>query len=320
MRVCLMVEGQEGVGWDQWVALALACEEHGFEALFRSDHYVSFGREAEWGSLDAWATIAALSARTERVRLGTLVSPVTFRHPSQLAKAVVTADHASGGRVELGMGAGWFEREHRAYGFPFPETRERLGILEEQVEIVHRLWDRDEPEVSFEGSHYRLEACRALPKPVQVPHPPLILGGQAGPRAARLAARWADEYNVNMIDPPESRRRRQALDRACERAGRDPASLPMSLMTFALVGSDRKELEARAARLLDRQGNNGDPGAYLAGMGSNRIAGTVDEVVSRLADYAEAGVRRVMLQHLLHDDLEAVALIGSEIIPGVAGL
>ena len=320
MRVCLMVEGQEGVGWDQWVALALACEEHGFEALFRSDHYVSFGREAEWGSLDAWATIAALSARTERVRLGTLVSPVTFRHPSQLAKSVVTADHASGGRVELGMGAGWFEREHRAYGFPFPETRERLGILEEQVEIVHRLWDRDEPEVSFEGSHYRLEACRALPKPVQVPHPPLILGGQAGPRAARLAARWADEYNVNMIDPPESRRRRQALDRACERAGRDPASLPMSLMTFALVGSDRKELEARAARLLDRQGNNGDPGAYLAGMGSNRIAGTVDEVVSRLADYAEAGVRRVMLQHLLHDDLEAVALIGSEIIPGVAGL
>src|SRR5439155_972969 len=252
--------------------------------LVRPDHYVSFGREAEWGSLDAWATIAALSARTERVRLGTLVSPVTFRHPSQLAKAVVTADHASGGRVELGMGAGWFEREHRAYGFPFPETRERLGILEEQVEIVHRLWDRDERAVSFEGRHYRLEACRALPKPVQVPHPPLILGGQAGPRAARLAARWADEYNVNMIDPPESRRRRQALDRACERAGRDPASLPMSLMTFALVGSDRKELEARAARLLDRQGNNGDPGAYLAGMGSNRIAGTVDEVVSRLAD------------------------------------
>ncbi len=320
MRVCLMVEGQEGVGWDQWVALALACEEHGFDALFRSDHYVSFGREAEWGSLDAWATIAALSARTDRVRLGTLVSPVTFRHPSQLAKAVVTADHASGGRVELGMGAGWFEREHRAYGFSFPETRVRLGILEEQVEIVHRLLDRDEPEVSFEGTHYRLEACRALPKPVQDPHPPLILGGQAGPRAARLAARWADEYNVNMIDPAECRLRREALDRACERTGRDPASLPMSLMTFALVGSDRTELEARAARLMARQGNTGDPGAYLAGMGSSRVAGTVDEVVARLAGYAEAGVRRVMLQHLLHEDLEAVALIGSEVIPRVAAL
>ncbi len=320
MRVCLMVEGQEGVGWDQWVALALACEEHGFDALFRSDHYVSFGREAEWGSLDAWATIAALSARTERVRLGTLVSPVTFRHPSQLAKAVVTADHASGGRVELGMGAGWFEREHRAYGFSFPETRVRLGILEEQVEIVHRLLDRDEPEVSFEGTHYRLEACRALPKPVQDPHPPLILGGQAGPRAARLAARWADEYNVNMIDPAECRLRREALDRACERTGRDPASLPMSLMTFALVGSDRKELEARASRLMARQGNTGDPGAYLAGMGSSRVAGTVEEVVARLAGYAEAGVRRVMLQHLLHEDLEAVALIGSEVIPRVAAL
>ena len=320
MRVCLMVEGQEGVGWDQWVALALACEEHGFDALFRSDHYVSFGHEAEWGSLDAWATIAALSGRTERVRLGTLVSPVTFRHPSQLAKAVVTADHASGGRVELGMGAGWFEREHRAFGFTFPEAPERFGMLEEQVEIVHRMWDREEPEVSFEGRHYRLEACRALPKPVQDPHPPLILGGRAGPRGARLAARWADEYNVNMVDPAECRHGRQALDRACERAGRDPASLPMSLMTFTLVGSDRKELEARAARLMARQGNNGDPGGYLAGIGPNRIAGTVDEAVARLADYAGAGVRRVMLQHLLHDDLEAVALIGREIIPRVAGL
>src|SRR5437870_3540113 len=180
MRVCLMVEGQESVTWEQWLALAEACERHGFDALFRSDHYVSFGHPTEWGSLDAWATLAALSTATERIRLGTMVSPVTFRHPSELAKVVVTADHVSGGRVELGMGAGWFEGEHRAYGFAFPSTAERYAILGEQVEIVHRLWDRDEEEVTLKGSHYQLEGCHALPKPVQDPHPPLILAGDAG--------------------------------------------------------------------------------------------------------------------------------------------
>src|SRR5256885_6490620 len=190
MDVCLMIEGQEGVSWDQWVALALACEEHGFDAMFRSDHYVSFSHPAEFDALDAWTTLAALGARTERIRLGTLVSPVTFRHPSELAKAVVTADHASGGRVELGMGAGWFEGEHRAYGFPFPPSADRYSILEEQVEIVHQLLDRDPAPVTFEGRHYQLEACPAVPKPIQDPHPPLILGGGAGPRAAALAARW----------------------------------------------------------------------------------------------------------------------------------
>ena len=169
MDVCLMIEGQENVTWEQWIGLALACEEHGFQGLFRSDHYLSFGHPAEYGSMDAWATLSALADRTDRIRLGTLVSPVTFRHPSELAKAVVTVDHVSGGRIELGMGAGWHEGEHRAYGFPFPPDGERFDILEEQVEIVHRLWDVDEQEVNFEGKHYRLEGCHALPKPVQDP-------------------------------------------------------------------------------------------------------------------------------------------------------
>jgi len=169
MDVCLMIEGQENVTWEQWIGLALACEEYGFQALFRSDHYLSFGHPAEYGSMDAWATLSALADRTDRIRLGTLVSPVTFRHPSELAKAVVTVDHVSGGRIELGMGAGWHEGEHRAYGFPFPPDGERFDILEEQVEIVHRLWDVDEQEVNFEGKHYRLEGCHALPKPVQDP-------------------------------------------------------------------------------------------------------------------------------------------------------
>src|SRR5919204_185225 len=197
MDVCLMIEGQEGVTWDRWTALARACEELGFTGLFRSDHYLAFDHPNERGALDAWTTLAALASITQRIRLGTLVSPVTFRHPAQVAKSLVTVDHASGGRAELGMGAGWFEREHRAYGFPFPPTGERMGVLAEQVEIVHRLWSKDEGPVTFEGRHYSLDACPGLPKPVQDPHPPLILGGGAGPRGASLAARWADEYNVN---------------------------------------------------------------------------------------------------------------------------
>jgi F420-dependent oxidoreductase-like protein len=320
MRVCLMIEGQEGVTWDQWVGLAEACERAGFDALFRSDHYVSFGHPTEWGSLDAWASLCALASRTERIRLGTLVSPATFRHPSELAKSVVTADHASSGRIELGMGAGWFEGEHRAYGFPFPTTQDRFSMLEEQVEIVHRLWDRDEDEVTFDGHHYRLEACHALPKPLQDPHPPLILGGGAGVRGARLAARWADEYNMNFVAPDACREGRRRLSTACEAIGRDPATLALSLMTNTLVGSDAKNLHGRAARLLQRRGDSGDPASYLASLGPERIVGTPEQALERLAAYAEAGVKRVMLQHLLHEDLEAVALIGERIIPEASSL
>jgi F420-dependent oxidoreductase-like protein len=320
MRVCLMIEGQEGVTWDQWVALAAACEEGGFDGLFRSDHYVSFGHPTEWGSLDAWATMGALAARTERIQLGTMVSPVTFRHPSELAKSVVTADHVSGGRVELGMGAGWFEGEHRAYGFPFPPAAERFDMLTEQVEIVHRLWSTDEASVTFEGQHYRLENCFGLPKPLQRPHPPLILGGSAGPRAAALAARWADEYNVNFVDPAECRLRRDRLSAACEKAERDPASLRMSLMTGTLVGSDQPDLLARAGRLMEQRGASGDPEAFIRNLGDEWIRGTPDQVLSRLGEYAEAGIERVMLQHNVHADLESVALIGKEIIPEAASL
>jgi F420-dependent oxidoreductase-like protein len=320
MRICLMVEGQEDVTWDQWLSLALACEEHGLEGLFRSDHYVSFGHPTEWGALDAWATLSALAAATSRIRLGTLVSPVTFRHPSQLAKSVTTADHVSGGRVELGMGAGWFEGEHRAYGFPFPPTAERWQMLEEQVEIVHRLWDVDEDEVTFEGRYYRLEGVHALPRSLQDPHPPLILGGGAGPKAARLAARWADEYNVNFVSPDDAGTARERLSGACDAIERNPGSLPLSLMTTTLTGADREELEARGRRLMERRGESGDPAAFLEGIKDKRIIGTPEEILERLETYAEAGVERVMMQHLLHDDLEAVALIGAAIVPEAESL
>jgi F420-dependent oxidoreductase-like protein len=318
--ICLMIEGQEDVTWSQWVALALAAEEHGFHALFRSDHYVSFGHPEAWGALDAWTTLAALATRTERIRFGTMVSPVTFRHPSNVAKSVTTVDHVSGGRVELGLGAGWFEGEHRAYGFAFPPTNERYDRLEEYVEIVHRLWDRGEPSVTYEGTHFRLEDCHALPEPVQDPHPTLILGGGGGTRSARLAARWADEYNLVSGAPADVVAPRDRLDAACESIGRDPASLRRSLMVNTLVGADDKELEARAGRLMAKNGESGDPAEYLANAEQDRLVGTPERILERLSAFAEAGIERVMLQHLAHADLESVELIGREVIPAAASL
>ena len=227
MRVCLMVEGQEGVTWEHWVGLARACEENGIEALFRSDHYLSVQGEAGRSSLDAWATINALAAITSKLRLGTLVSPATFRHPSVLAKMVVTADHVSQGRVELGLGAGWLQAEHRAYGFEFEPTKTRMDVLAEQLEVVHSSW-KPGP-FSFAGEHYRIADLDALPKPVQEPHPPLIVGGSGGPRSLALAARFADEYNTPFASPERCREMRAKLDEACAEAGRDP--LPLSVMT-----------------------------------------------------------------------------------------
>lgn len=320
MLVCLMIEGQENVTWGEWLGLALAAEEHGFHALVRSDHYVSFGHPEEWGALDAWATIAALATRTVRIRLGTLVSPVTFRHPSNLAKCVTTADHISGGRVELGLGAGWFEREHAAYGFPFPPVNERYDILEEYIEVVHRLWDRDEPSVTFEGRHFQLRDCPGLPAPVQGPHPPLIVGGSGGPRGVGLAARWADEYNLVTGSPAEVVGPRDRLDAACEAIGRDPASLRRSVMAQTLVGEDARQLEARAAELMQKGGESGDPAAYVANVETDGLAGTPEQIVERLSRYAEVGIQRVMLQHLLHEDLESLALIGRDVIPAAASL
>jgi alkanesulfonate monooxygenase SsuD/methylene tetrahydromethanopterin reductase-like flavin-dependent oxidoreductase (luciferase family) len=194
VQVCLTVESEEDVGWAQWLSLAHACEQHGLLGLFGSDHYASVEGRREHGSLDLWATLAGLAASTHRIRLGSLVSPVTFRAPSVLAKCAVTVDHISGGRVELGLGAGWFEDEHRAYGLPFPPLRERLQMLAEQLEIIRRQWSEREP--SVHGRRYRLERCPARFRPLQRPHPPIILGGDAGPRSVALAARWADEYNV----------------------------------------------------------------------------------------------------------------------------
>src|SRR5438105_7205765 len=316
MRVCLMVEGQEDVTWDQWLALALACQEHGLEALFRSDHYAPISGPPERRSLDAWATIAALSARTERIRLGTLVSPATFRHPSLLAKNVVTADHVSGGRVELGMGAGWYHADHERFGFEFPETAIRIRVLAEQLEIVHRQWQGER--FSFEGRHYRLQDCVALPRPVQDPHPPLIVGGAAGAVSARLAAIWADEYNTVFASPEECSRRKARVAEAWETEGRDPATLRFSLMTGCVVGADEDEVLHRAGRVALRSGRSGDGKDLIRETQGEWVVGTPQQALERLKELEEAGVERGMLQHLAHDDLEMVALIGREIAPAVA--
>jgi F420-dependent oxidoreductase-like protein len=308
MRVALMIEGQEGVSWEQWLALAAAAEDAGIEALFRSDHYLSLDAPSERASLDAWTTLAGLAARTSRIRLGTLVSPATFRHPSVLAKSAATVDHISGGRVELGLGAGWMELEHRAYGFDFPPASERVARFAEQLELVHRVWTEDEP--SFSGRFYTLDSCPALPKPAQRPRPPIIVGGSALPGTARPAARFADEYNTFGASPEEAARRRRRLDGACAAEGRDPATLPLSVMTGFLIGADAGELRDRARRLGGHD--------VLARFRENGVAGTPDEVVARLAEYEEAGVTRVMLQHLLHDDLDAVEVLGRDVLPALA--
>jgi F420-dependent oxidoreductase-like protein len=279
MRLELMIEGQEDVTWPQWVALAEACERHGIGTLFRSDHYLSAVGHEDRGSLETWTTLAGLAAITTRLRFGVLVSPVTFRHPSVLAKTVAAVDHISGGRVDFGLGAGWNEREHEAYGFEFPPLGTRLELLEEQLEVISGLW-ADGP-FSFAGQTYRLVAVDALPKPVQRPHPPIVIGGAAKPRTARIAARFADEYNTVYATPEECAQRRAVCQRAWRDAGRDPVTLTFSVMLEWLV--------AESAEV-------GIPRAF-------------DAAVERLQAYRAAGVDRVMLQHLRHDDVEAIAEI-----------
>jgi alkanesulfonate monooxygenase SsuD/methylene tetrahydromethanopterin reductase-like flavin-dependent oxidoreductase (luciferase family) len=282
MRVCLMIEGQEGVEWGHWLALATAAEAAGLDGLFRSDHYRSIGRGDPAGSLDAWTTLAALAAATTTLRLGTMVSPVTFRPASVLAKSVTTVDRVSGGRVELGIGAGWFEAEHQTYGFPFRTSRERLDELDRQLAEITRQWT---------------EAPDVWPKPVQKPRPPIIVGGRAKPRTVAAAIRFADEYNTVFPSVDDARERRQILDEAAREAGREP--LRFSMMIGCIVGRDQGEVDKRLGRFRELIGSQPPP-----------IVGTVDQVVEQLRAYEAVGVERAMLQHLVHEDAEMVTVLG----------
>jgi F420-dependent oxidoreductase-like protein len=318
MRMCVMVEGQQGVRWNDWLALADACERLGFEGLFRSDHYFSARGVSGRGSTDAWTLLAALAARTSRIRLGTLVSPVTFRHPSLLAKAAVTVDEISDGRIEIGMGAGWWEEEHTQFGFPFDDVEGRWERLEEQVPIVHGLLTEDR--LSFDGRHYRLVDAEMLPTPVQRPRPPLILGGsRVGPRMQRLIGRYADEFNTVGGTPEQVAARFGRARAGVEAEGRDPATLVTSLMTWCFVGRTEEEYleRVRRAQSLDPTGPSFDD--YLAEAEADFIVGSTDRAVARLREYGTAGVQRIFLNHELYDDLEMLELVAGEIIPEVGG-
>ena len=305
MQLSLAVEGQEGVTWPQWVDLARACEKHSISALFRSDHYLSLSdAHPDRGSLEAWATISALAAVTEHIHLGTLVSPATFRHPSTLAKLVTTADRISGGRIELGLGAGWYRQEHLAYGFPFPSQAERLDRLAEYLQLILGAWQPGP--FSFQGAHYAVENLRAQPKPVQLPHPPIILGGRGGPRSTELAARYADEYNFEFGTLQALPAFATRLARATADVGRE--RIPISIEATLILGRRRSDVidRIRHIRGIDLTAAQ----AFVESPPSGWIVGTVLEAADQLVRLGEAGVSRVFCWHPDHQDLDGVALIG----------
>jgi len=316
VRFSLMLEGQEGVSWPQWLAIAEAAERLGFDALFTSDHYLCDVEVPEPGSNDAWTLLAALAARTRRLGLGTMVSPVTFRLPTVLAKAATTVDHVSGGRAILGMGAGWWEEEHRTHGIAFPAADERFEMLEEQLEIVHVLWSEDV--YSFESRHYAIEGCRFLPKPVSRPHPPIVVGGKGGPRIARLVARWGDGFNRVGGTPDQVRESFERVREAVSGAGRDQAGVETSFMTWVMVGATEAEWRSRveAARRMDRSAGPFED--YLADVTRDCIVGTVDKAIDLMNRYAHAGVEHFVLNTELFDDLDMLELLAAEVIPKIS--
>jgi F420-dependent oxidoreductase-like protein len=315
MRWSLMLEGQEGVTWSTWLATAEACERLGFETLLTSDHYLSVVDAPEPGSNDAWTLLGALAARTERLRLGTMVSPVTFRPPAVLAKAATTVDRISDGRVEVGMGAGWWEEEHRSHGIPFPPAGVRFQMLEEQLEIVHGLLSGDE--VTFHGRHYTIERSRFSPVPIQRPHPPIVIGGKGGPRIAALAARWADEFNRVGGTPDEVREAFEQVTEAADRAGRGRGEVRRSFMTWVFVGRTDDEWRRRvdAVRRMDPSAGPFDD--YLADISGDCFVGTVEQVVDRMNAYVDAGVERFVLNHEVFDDLGHIELLAADVLTKV---
>jgi F420-dependent oxidoreductase-like protein len=308
-----MLEGQEGVTWPEWVAAATHAERLGFEAIFTSDHYFSVMGNRERGSSDAWTNLAGLAAVTSTIRLGTLVSPVTFRLPAVLAKCAVTVDRISEGRVEIGMGAGWWKEEHETHGFPFPPDRERFDMLTEQLEIVHRLLTEDA--FSFEGVHYRLEGVPFAPKAIQRPHPPIIVGGDGGPRIAALAARWADEFNTVGVGPDEARIRFDRVRARLDAERRDQSTLTTSVMTWCYVGETERDALERIHRARERAMRAGRFEDELDELRATCVVGSVDQAAERLRAYRDAGAQRIMLNHELFDDLEMLDVLAERVFP-----
>ena len=260
------------------------------------------------GPTDAWLTLAGLALQTSRIRLGTLMSPITFRYPGPLAISVAQVDEMSGGRVELGLGAGWFEAEHTAYGIPFPPTAERFDRLEEQLAIITGLWETPAGQrFSFAGKFYPVTDSPALPKPVQRPHPPVLIGGRGPRRTPQLTARYADEYNVPFVNAEQTGAAFGRIREACQAAGRDPGSLVYSAAQTVCCGRDEAELARRAAAI----------GWDLATQRADGLVGTPDEIVDRIGTFAELGATRFYLQVMDLHDLDHLELIASEVMPQV---
>jgi F420-dependent oxidoreductase-like protein len=309
MKLRIFVEPQQGATYDQLLVVAQKAEATGFDAFFRSDHFLTIGGEGLPGPTDAWITLAGIARETERIRLGTLVTSSTFRAPGLLAVEVAQVDAMSGGRVELGLGAGWYDTEHSAYGFPFPPTGERFERLEEQFAILTGLWTTPVGETfTFDGRYYTLKDSPALPKPVQLPHPPLIVGGGGAKRTPRLAATYADEFNLPFSSVVDTEAQFGRVHAACEQRGRDPKTLRLSAAQVVCCGADEAEVARRAANI----------GRQPEELRTNGVAGTPDEVVSRLQSYADIGAQTVYLQVLDLNDLEHLDLLASQVMPRFA--
>jgi alkanesulfonate monooxygenase len=303
----VFTEPQQGATFGELRDVARLAEELGFDAFFRSDHYMNFGGGSGLpGPTDAWVTLAGLAVQTTRIRLGTLVTSATFRLPGPLAITVAQVDEMSGGRVELGIGAGWNEAEHRAYGIPFRESfDERFRRLAEQLEVIRGLWTTHPGEsFSFDGEHYRLKDSPALPKPVQKPHPPIIIGGFGPKRTPTLAARFANEFNIPFLPLDIAEDRIRAVRRACDRIGRDPAEIVLSAAMVVCVGSDEDEYVRRAQAI-------GRPPDQLRAGG---VAGTPSEALDFLGKLKDLGITRTYLQFLDLGDHEHLRLVAAEVL------
>ncbi|MGW0067702.1 LLM class F420-dependent oxidoreductase [Streptosporangium sandarakinum] len=307
MKLRIFTEPQQGSTYEELLTVARTAERLGFDAFFRSDHYLRISEgDPGPGSSDAWVTLAGLARDTSTIRLGTLVSPATFRLPGPLAISVAQVDQMSGGRVELGLGTGWFDAEHTAYGIPFPPVGERFSRFEEQLEIVTGLWSTPPGETfSFEGAHYRLADSPALPKPVQSPRPPIIIGGFGATRTPRLAARFADEYNLPFHDLGDTELAFDRVRKACEAAGRD--AIVLSAAQTVAVGAD----EAEVARRAQAAGHD------LAALRANGLAGTPAEVAEKIGRFAELGAEHLYMQVMDLSDLDHLELIAAEVLPHV---
>jgi F420-dependent oxidoreductase-like protein len=318
VRFALMIEAQQGLTYEDQLAIVRRAEAAGFESFFRSDHYQSFPGPAGERTTDAWAVLAGLARETSRIGLGALVSPVTFRHTGSLAKVVTTVDEMSGGRVEFGLGAGWNDEEHRQLGLPFPPINERADLLEDGLAILHGLWG--EPDGwSYTGKQLRVEGAQFYPKPVDAPgrprlpngaaRPRLLVGGGGTPRSMRIAARYADEFNLSSSSPDVAREKYAAIAAACEAIGRDPATMTRSTMAGVLIGRDAGELDRRKQALLDAFGDDAGGEEWFDAREPRWIFGTPDQARAMVARFEEAGAQRIMLQDFLPRDLDMIDLM-----------